>query len=489
MIGQHRMANIRELTERVLREDIPGDLMETGVWRGGACIFMRAILRAHGITDRRVIVADSFDGLPRPDPEKYPADAFDRHFTFRNLAVSVDEVRSNFARYGLLDDQVVFVKGWFKDTLPTVAVDRLAVLRLDGDMYGSTWDALTSLYDKVSLGGFIIIDDFDLIGAHRAVMDFRAVNAISEPVVMIDRGSVYWRKIVNSEDRLGGQPAATRQTKRRPGRPRTKAAPVPPVRVRGLASKLTVARLRRARPPSATLLTIYRPAHVERTLEKVAQARAANWGIRLWALEKTDPSLAEYTVGEGPGGRFALINRLANSVDWRDWIVIADDDTRISYPWTLATFLTVCDKLGFDLAQPAHAEGSHHVFKVNEQQPEYLARATTWVEAGPILALSPRLRSRVIPFPETTLMGWGTEILWTKFLAEGFHLGVVDGVPVDHEVPPGATYDMDPEIARARELSAEHDFPGVEEFARTLRPYLRLPFRKVRAAPPRTRAR
>src|SRR5580700_428210 len=97
MIGPNRLANIRELTERVLREGIPGDLMETGVWRGGACIFMRAILRAHGSTDRAVIVADSFDGLPRPNAEKYPADASDRHFTFRDLAVSVDEVRANFA--------------------------------------------------------------------------------------------------------------------------------------------------------------------------------------------------------------------------------------------------------------------------------------------------------------------------------------------------------------------------------------------------------
>jgi GT2 family glycosyltransferase len=194
MIGQHRMDNIRSVVETVLADGVPGDLIETGVWRGGACIYMRAILRAYGVTDRRVFVADSFEGLPPPDADRYPADAGDRHHTFEPLAISLEEVRANFAKYDLLDDQVVFLKGWFKDTLPSACVDRLAVLRLDGDMYESTMDALGALYDKVVPGGFVIVDDFGLPGCQQAIGDFRRERGITDVLVPIDQMSVYWRR-------------------------------------------------------------------------------------------------------------------------------------------------------------------------------------------------------------------------------------------------------------------------------------------------------
>jgi O-methyltransferase len=194
MIGQKRLNNLRTVVETVLASDVPGDLIETGVWRGGACILMRAVLKAHGVTDRRVFVADSFEGLPPPDPDKYPADAGDQHHTFTPLAVSLEQVRANFAKYDLLDEQVVFLKGWFKDTLPPAPVERLAVLRLDGDMYESTMDALQALYDKVSPGGFIIVDDFALPGCNRAISDFRTAHGIDDPLVGIDSMSCYWQK-------------------------------------------------------------------------------------------------------------------------------------------------------------------------------------------------------------------------------------------------------------------------------------------------------
>lgn len=74
MIGMKRLENIQFCVEDVIRRQISGDLIETGVWRGGATIFMRAILKAYGITDRSVWIADSFIGLPPPNPELYPAD-------------------------------------------------------------------------------------------------------------------------------------------------------------------------------------------------------------------------------------------------------------------------------------------------------------------------------------------------------------------------------------------------------------------------------
>lgn len=195
MIGRKRMANLRSIVEIVLADGVPGHLIETGVWRGGACIYMRAILKAYGDDDRTVYVADSFQGLPPPDPENYPADADDQHHSFEPLAVSDDQVRANFAKYGLLDDRVVFLKGWFKDTLPSLAGQNFALLRLDGDMYESTMDSLTNLYDGLSPGGFVIIDDFALPGCQMAVNDFRAARGIDDPMFAIDTMACYWRRL------------------------------------------------------------------------------------------------------------------------------------------------------------------------------------------------------------------------------------------------------------------------------------------------------
>ncbi len=195
MIGRKRMANLRMLAENVLFHRVPGDFIETGVWRGGACIYLRAILAAYDVTDRRVWAADSFEGLPPPNASAYPADSGDNFHTYADLAVPLEQVKRNFERYGLLDGQVVFLKGWFKDTLPTAATGPLAILRLDGDMYESTMDALANLYDRVSPGGFVIVDDYGVVeGCRKAVDEFRAQRGIADEIVKIDGVGVYWQK-------------------------------------------------------------------------------------------------------------------------------------------------------------------------------------------------------------------------------------------------------------------------------------------------------
>lgn len=195
MIGFRRLDNLRHCVETVIREGVDGDLIETGVWRGGACIFMRGILKAYGCSTRRVWVADSFAGLPPPDLTKAPADRGDKHFRYDRLAVSLEEVQSNFRAFGLLDDQVRFLEGWFKDTLPRAPIDKIAVCRLDGDMYESTDDALRNLYDRIVPGGFLIVDDYGAVpGCRQAVDDFRKAYGIIEPIQHIDWTGVYWRK-------------------------------------------------------------------------------------------------------------------------------------------------------------------------------------------------------------------------------------------------------------------------------------------------------
>lgn len=195
MVGTKRLNNLRMLVEDVIRNEVPGDLIETGVWRGGACILMRAVLFAYGIKTRRVWIADSFEGLPLPNAARYPADEHDTFYTYEDLSVSMEEVKRNFEKYGLFDGQLVFLKGWFKDTLPTADIDSLAVLRLDGDMYESTMLALESLYAKVSVGGYIIIDDYHVVkGCKMAVDEFLVRNKIAPQFSEIDGVGVYWQK-------------------------------------------------------------------------------------------------------------------------------------------------------------------------------------------------------------------------------------------------------------------------------------------------------
>jgi len=193
MIGLKRLDNLQFCIETVLREHIKGDMIETGVWRGGACIFMRAVLAAYDVHDRRVFVADSFRGLPKPD-KRYPADRNAQFHIHRFLAVSRAEVERNFRKYDLLDDNVVFLEGWFKDTLPTAPIERLSILRLDGDMYSSTMEALTNLYPKLSDGGFCIVDDYALAGCRDAIDDFRKEHSIASKMEKIDYTGVFWRK-------------------------------------------------------------------------------------------------------------------------------------------------------------------------------------------------------------------------------------------------------------------------------------------------------
>jgi hypothetical protein len=198
MIGLKRLDNIRFLVEDVIARGVPGDLIEAGAWRGGATIYMRAVLKAHDVEDRVVWVADSFEGLPSPKIEQYPMDgrASVRDLHKQNeLAVSLEVVKRNFERYGLLDDQVKFLKGWFSDTLPTAPIEKLAVLRIDGDMYESTMDALTSLYPKLSPGGYVVLDDVVFIAPPRqAVNDYREKHGISAPIELVDWNAAYWKK-------------------------------------------------------------------------------------------------------------------------------------------------------------------------------------------------------------------------------------------------------------------------------------------------------
>jgi len=187
--------------ERVIEDGIPGDVIEAGVWRGGGSIFMRACLEVFNGADRVSWVADSFEGLPEPDPLNKKEAAFfhddmmQKHY--KRMAASYEEVRENFAAYDLLSDRVRFLKEWFSETLPTAPIERLSIMRLDGDYYSSTMDCLDALYPALSPGGFVVIDDYgeDLwTDCRRAVDEYRQAHGIEDTMVSMDTKCSYWRK-------------------------------------------------------------------------------------------------------------------------------------------------------------------------------------------------------------------------------------------------------------------------------------------------------
>ncbi|HVT35014.1 MAG TPA: TylF/MycF/NovP-related O-methyltransferase [Nevskiaceae bacterium] len=197
-----RLDNIRDCVKQVLADNVAGDFMETGVWRGGGCIYARAALDVYGGGERTVWVCDSFEGMPKPDAEKHPGEAkfFDSPMMqdmYNRLEATLPDVTRNFEAFQLLSDKVKFVKGWFKDTMPTVPVQQLAILRLDGDYYDSTMDVLKHMYGKVSPGGYVIVDDYGETGwanCRGATDDFRRDQNISAPLIKVDSKCWYWRK-------------------------------------------------------------------------------------------------------------------------------------------------------------------------------------------------------------------------------------------------------------------------------------------------------
>jgi len=191
MVGQRRLDNVRDCVEEILRNEVPGALVECGVWRGGASIFMAGVVAAHEVR-RRIYLCDSFQGLPKPE---HAADAGDRHWQWNDvLGVSEQTVRDNFQRFHLWSDDIKLVPGWFSDTLPTLQTGPIALLRADGDLYASTRQILDSLYDQVSPGGFVIIDDYHLPCCRQAVDEFRLERGITEPLREIDGRGVFWAR-------------------------------------------------------------------------------------------------------------------------------------------------------------------------------------------------------------------------------------------------------------------------------------------------------
>src|SRR3989344_3331932 len=173
LLGMKRLDNIQECMEHIKKDNISGDIIECGLYKGGSLIFMVGVNKYLKM-DKKIYGADSFQGCPPPEPEKYPADTGDPHSTFSHLCITLDDVKRNLQSYDLLNDRVQFISGFYEQSLQNTEIKQLSLLRLDCDMYSSTMQALEALYDKVIYGGYVIIDDYGAIAnCKQAVDDFR----------------------------------------------------------------------------------------------------------------------------------------------------------------------------------------------------------------------------------------------------------------------------------------------------------------------------
>jgi O-methyltransferase len=247
MVGLRRLDDLQACVEAVVRDGVPGDLIEAGAWRGGAALLMRATLDSLGDV-RTVYVADSFEGFAEDAPEGLSG--------FDFLAVPLEEVRESFARLGL-ERGVEFVPGFFEETLARLAGRRWALVRLDADTYEPTLAALRALYPGLAQGGFLVLDDYGSFeGCRAAVDEFRREHGIAEPIETIDFTGARWRR----EDPAPIEP------------PPPAAAPVAP-------SPRPVARTRDTHVPTAAELELARERDALR--ERVA-ALEAEIGLRPW---------------------------------------------------------------------------------------------------------------------------------------------------------------------------------------------------------------
>lgn len=249
MLGKRLLDNIQFCVKTIVSDNIEGDLFEAGCWKGGAVLFMKACLSAYdNESTKKIWCADRFNATPNHSllymrifilklflklglvrsyrlknaiannlyskffPEtNYDKATLDAFFGFigsnsvslqvkalnQTLINELSEVRETFARYNLLDDNVIFLEGWFSDTLPKAqpSINKLSLLRADADIYLSTKEIFNYLYSKLSDGGFCIVDDYGTwSGCRKAVDEFRESHQITDQIEWIDSGAIFWRK-------------------------------------------------------------------------------------------------------------------------------------------------------------------------------------------------------------------------------------------------------------------------------------------------------
>ena len=189
--------------------EIDGDIVECGVGRGRSLITLATINNyissANDVEKRRIFALDSFEGFPEPtsfdvstrNPKKGEWSSSPNN----QFEYSPDALQTVLKKAGLNED-IIFIKGFFKETTKNLSIERISILHLDGDLYESIRDPLNNLWSKVSLGGVIVLDDYlfkgeeseSFPGARKAVMDFLEENSSFKYLESL-RGTPYLKRI------------------------------------------------------------------------------------------------------------------------------------------------------------------------------------------------------------------------------------------------------------------------------------------------------
>ncbi|NLD76560.1 MAG: hypothetical protein GX643_07815, partial [Acidimicrobiales bacterium] len=189
-MGRARLDEIHGRLEVVKAEGVPGDLVDIGVGRGGGGIFFRAWLDAYGIEDRRVWLVDQFRGAPEGLKSS--------KWTARGVAGfrgDLNMVRDGFSRFDLLDGKVKFLSGDPAASLVDAEISEIALLRIGPDLGEASRAVLEAVYDRVPVGGFVVVDAHEDSTTRKAVEAFRLDRGLDQPYERRDHGLAVWRKV------------------------------------------------------------------------------------------------------------------------------------------------------------------------------------------------------------------------------------------------------------------------------------------------------
>lgn len=206
-IGRTRLNQLEKLLDSIRNDYVQGDFVDCGGGRGGVGIFMRAYLAAHALGNRKVWIADEFRAYrdadveyidnpgtieTRDDEPSEPTTSLEPP-VFDEMRYDLNGVREAFSRYDLLDARVRFVQGDYLHTLPKAKIKQVALLRIGPDAGYDATTILRSLYPRMNLGGYVLIENFDDPAVQEAVAAYRSTNSVSEQIVR-QGSAALWRK-------------------------------------------------------------------------------------------------------------------------------------------------------------------------------------------------------------------------------------------------------------------------------------------------------
>jgi len=228
MSGIERVAALCQAVEYVVRHSIPGDMVECGVWKGGSMMAIAKTLQRLRVSDRRLFLFDTFDGMTPPTAADINLRGHDAATLLEQSSnakenaniwaiAPLEHVQGVMAATGYDSRQIAYVAGRVEDTLPAQAPERVSILRLDTDWYESTYHELVHLYPRLSVGGVMIIDDYGhWQGARRAVDQYLAEMNLR---VLLNRIDYTARSCVKLDEIIA--PAAAGRQEKSSGMPRT----------------------------------------------------------------------------------------------------------------------------------------------------------------------------------------------------------------------------------------------------------------------------